>query len=101
MDRKQSSKYPHIYELIPTFILIVILFYSLFLRDHGISWINWFVLGIVRLGVYIPIAIFIEGIAKSFHYDRPIPIADKIYYGYMIGLWVIVLFVAIYSMGHN
>ncbi|KRN99013.1 LasU family protein [Companilactobacillus kimchiensis] len=87
--------------VIPTFILIAILLYSLYLRSVGGGWINYFVIGITGLSAYVPIAVFIEGIATSFRNMRPFPLRDKIFYSYMILVWIIALVIAIGSMSHN
>ena len=88
-------------EVVPSFVLIAIFIYSLYLKAVGESWVNLFVIGITGLSAYIPIAVFIEAIANSFRNVRPVPLRDKLFYGYMIIIWVIALVVAIGSMGNN
>ena len=86
-------------EVVPSFVLIAIFISSLYLKAVGGSWVNLFVIGITGLSAYIPIAVFIEAIANSFRNVRPVPLRDKLFYGYMIIIWVIALVVAIGSMG--
>lgn len=86
-------------EVVPSVVLIVIFIYSLYLKSISGAWVNLFVIGIAGLSAYIPIAVFIEAIANSFRNIRPVPLRDKLFYGYMIIVWVIALVIAIGSMG--
>lgn len=86
-------------EVVPSVVLIVIFIYSLYLKSISGAWVNLFVIGIAGLSAYIPIAVFIEAIANSFRNIRPVPLRDKLFYGYMIIVWVVALVIAIGSMG--
>ncbi|AKP02232.1 LasU family protein [Companilactobacillus pabuli] len=86
-------------EIVPSFVLIAIFIYSLYLKSVNGVWVNLFVIGVAGLSAYIPVAVFIEAIANSFRNIRPVPLRDKLFYGYLIIIWVIALVVAIGSMG--
>ncbi|CAJ1193518.1 hypothetical protein LCR01_00830 [Companilactobacillus crustorum] len=84
-------------EVIPTFILIIMYCYSLYLRVSGGAWNNSFVISITGLSVYIPIISFFEAMVNSsrnLKYKKQ----NRLFYLYMIVLWVLSLIIAILSM---
>ena len=90
-------KIRRIIEVIPTFILIALYFYSLSLRMNGGAWNTSFVISITGLSVYIPVISFIEAMVNSsrnLKYKKQ----NKLFYGYMITVWVLSLIVAVLSM---
>lgn len=90
-------KIRRIIEIIPTFILIILYFFSLYLRLSGGNWNTSFVISITGLSVYIPVISFIEAMVNSsrnLKYKKQ----NKLFYGYMITVWVISLIVAVLSM---
>lgn len=88
-------------EIIPTFILLIILVCSLIQRSLGQGWENLFVIGLTGLCVYAPVIVFIDGITISFRYPKPLPKTDKMFFTYMISLATVSIAWAIYLMGHN
>jgi len=90
-------KIRRVIEIIPTFILIILYFFSLYLRLSGGNWNTAFVISITGLSVYIPIISFIEAMVNSsrnLKYKKQ----NKLFYGYMIAVWVVSLIVAVLSM---
>lgn len=90
-------KIRRIIEVIPTLVLIGIYFYSLSLRMAGGVWNNSFVISITGLSVYIPVISFFEAMVNSsrnLKYKKQ----NRLFYGYMIAVWVISLIVAVLSM---
>ncbi|MFC6176912.1 LasU family protein [Companilactobacillus huachuanensis] len=90
-------KIRRIIEIIPTFVLIAIYFYSLSLRMSGGAWNTAFVISITGLSFYIPVISFIEAMVNSsrnLKYKKQ----NKLFYGYMITVWIISLIAAMFSM---
>ncbi|CAJ1180603.1 hypothetical protein CPR19088_GLDEOEPO_01437 [Companilactobacillus paralimentarius] len=90
-------KIRRIIEVIPTFVLIALYIYSMSVRLSGGVWKTPFVLSITGLSFYIPIISFIEAMVNSsrnLKYKKQ----NRLFYGYMIAVWVISLVAAVFSM---
>ncbi|WP_338216705.1 LasU family protein [Companilactobacillus muriivasis] len=90
-------KIRRIIEIIPTIILIAIYLYSLSLHMSGGAWGTPFVIGVAGLSFYIPVISFIEAMISSTRNPK-YKKQNKIFYGYMIAVWVISLVAAMFSM---
>ncbi len=73
-------------------------------------WLHWqgqangdplVAMSLAGLGVYPVIAIFVVGIPKVVSGDKVYSISEKWFYGYLIGLEIVAILVALYLMGHN
>ncbi|WP_153384611.1 LasU family protein [Companilactobacillus halodurans] len=81
---------------------IILLIYGICQKYFlGGSWINYFVIGLTGLSAYPPVLLFIDGMAIGFREDNSKKKQNKLFYGIIIGLWVISVSFFIFLMGHN
>lgn len=86
----------------PTLIMFVTLGYGLYLRWlRQAGWENWVVFSMVGLGGYAIILFFIGGIGKAMRGEKHFSGSEKLIYGYLGGLWAVIVLISIYLMGHN
>lgn len=88
-------------EIIPSVIFILFILYSFYLRLIGGHWVNFFIVGLTCTSVYSLVIVFIDGLSNSFNMGKKATSSDKLFYTFMIVLWVISTVGAIYLMAHN
>lgn len=89
-------------EVTPSIILIICLLVSWYLKENGGHWVNLFVIGLTGTCVYSPIIVFIDGLTCGFNIiGKKLTLNSKIFYTFMIVLWIISTVWAIYLMAHN
>lgn len=90
------------YELVPTFILLGIIVFSLYIRYvlHGM-WVNTLVLGITELFLYSPFALYIDAFIAKYEGEVNKSLGLKLFQYYLTCLWFGTIIIGIYSMNHN
>ena len=86
----------------PTLVMFFTLGYGLYLRwSSQTGWENWVAFSMVGLGLYSIILFFIGGIGKAMRGEKHFSGSEKLIYGYLGVVWVLIVLISIYLMAHN
>lgn len=88
-------------EIIPTFILLLMFIFSLYLRSNREQWINLFVISLTGLSLYSFVIIMIDGISNHVIYERPQKLESKVFYTFQTIIWILSTGFVIYLMAHS
>ncbi|WP_057879533.1 LasU family protein [Companilactobacillus kimchiensis] len=90
------------FELLPTFILLGIFIFSLYIKNilHG-AWINLFAIGLVGLFLYSPFALYVDALTEAYHGKVKGGWRLKLFQGYLSVLWFGSIAIGIFLMNHN